>query len=116
MQIYVGNLNYRSTEDDIREAFEQYGSVERVQIVMDKATNRPRGFAFVTMPDDTEAQAAINALNGKDLQGRDLRVNEAQPQEGGGGRRPVGAGGGGRRPPSSGGRGGGGGGRRPPGR
>ena len=106
MQIYVGNLNYRSTEDDIREAFEQFGSVERVQIIIDKETNRPRGFAFVQMPDDTEGRAAIDGLNGKDLQGRSLRVNEALPQEGGA-----------RRPPRSGaGTGRGQGGRRPPGR
>ncbi len=81
MQIYVGNLSYRTTEADLRDAFERFGRVDNVQIIMDKVTNRSRGFAFVEMPDASEASAAIEAMNGKDLQGRDLRVNEARPQE-----------------------------------
>lgn len=118
MQIYVGNLNYRSTDSDIREIFEPFGTVDSVQVIMDKMTNRPRGFAFVQMPDAAQAKAAIDGLNGKDFQGRDLRVNEALPQGaggGGGGGRPPRSGGGGR-PPRSGGHGSGdsGGPRRPP--
>lgn len=80
MQIYVGNLSYRTTEADLKEAFERFGKVDKAQIIMDRVTNRSRGFAFVEMPDDTEANAAIEAMNGKDFQGRELRVNEARPQ------------------------------------
>jgi len=80
MQIYVGNLSYRTTEADLQEAFERFGKVDKVQIIMDRVTNRSRGFAFVEMPDEAEANAAIEAMNGKDCQGRDLRVNEARPQ------------------------------------
>jgi RNA recognition motif-containing protein len=109
MRIYVGNLSYTTTEDSLRQAFEEYGAVSSVTVVTDRATGRSRGFGFVDMADDQEGQNAINALNGADLDGRALTVNEARPQErrfggGGGGGRPGGGGGGGR-----GGRGGGGG-------
>ncbi len=81
MQIYVGNLNYRTTDADLRQAFAQFGQVAEAQVVMDRATNQSRGFGFVQMPDNAEAQAAIQGLNGSSLQGRDLRVNEARPME-----------------------------------
>ena len=101
VNIYVGNLSYQTTEDTIRDLFIQHGQVEEVRLITDRETGRPRGFGFVTMPNDTEAQAAIAAINGQDFEGRALNVNEARPRTGGGG----GGGGGGR------GRGGGGGGR-----
>ncbi len=106
MNIYVGNLPFSVSEDDIRQAFAQYGAVDSVSIIKDKFTNQSRGFAFVEMPNATEAQAAIAALNGKDFNGRALTVNEARPRTegGGGGRGGYGGGGGGR----SGGRSGGG--------
>ena len=93
MKIYVGNLNYRTTEDSLRSAFEAYGQVTDVAIIMDKMTNRSRGFGFVEMPDDSEGQEAIEAMNGADLDGRALKVNAARPREprqnrGGGDRRP----------------------------
>ena len=92
MKIYVGNLSFSSTEDGLQSLFGEHGAVEEVHIVMDRDTGRSRGFAFVTMPSDSEAQAAIEAVNGMDLDGRTLNVNEARPKrEGGGG------GGGGRR-------------------
>jgi RNA recognition motif-containing protein len=106
----VGNLSYNTTEDGLRDLFGQHGAVEEVAIIMDRDTGRSRGFAFVTMPNDTEAQAAIEATNGQDLDGRTLNVNEARPKTGGGGgggRGGFGGGGGGGR----GGFGGGGGGR-----
>ena len=103
VNIYVGNLSYQTTEDGIRDLFSQHGQVEEVRLITDRETGRPRGFGFVTMPDDTEAQAAIAAINGQELEGRALNVNEARPRTGGGG---GGGGGGGR------GRGGGGGGGR----
>lgn len=107
MNIYVGNLSFQAGEDDIRQAFAQYGQVTSVTIIKDKFTGESRGFAFVEMPNGTEGQAAITGLNGKDLRGRSLTVNEARPRtEGGGG------GGGGR---GGYGGGGGGGGRRPSG-
>ena len=99
MKIYVGNMSFSTTEDGLREAFAPHGEVEEVAIITDRDTGRPRGFAFVTMPDSGQAQAAIEALNGTELDGRTLNVNEARPKTGGGG------GGGGAR-------GGGGGGRR----
>jgi cold-inducible RNA-binding protein len=111
MNIYVGNLSFNATEDDIRQAFAAYGQVSTASIVKDKFTGQSRGFGFVEMPNATEAQAAITALNGKELQGRALTVNEARPRtEGapGGGR--GGFGGGGNRRPGGGGFGGGGGG------
>jgi RNA recognition motif-containing protein len=80
MNIYVGNLSYNTTEAGLREAFEQFGAVDRVQIIMDRVTQRSRGFGFVEMPDDSEAQAAIEAVNGSMLDGRELKVNEARPR------------------------------------
>jgi RNA recognition motif-containing protein len=105
-RLYVGNLSYSSTEDDVREAFSQHGEVSSVHFVTDRDTGQPRGFAFVEMADGDQAEQAIAALNGADLAGRSLVVNEARPrpERSGGGGRP--GGGGGR------GRGGGGGGRR----
>ena len=93
MNIYVGNLPFSATEDELRSKFEAYGSVSRVNIITDKETGRPRGFGFVEMNDDNEGRAAIEALNGKDFGGRAVKVNEARPREGGGG-----GGGGGRGP------------------
>jgi len=113
--IFVGNLSYRTTQDELHTAFAQYGGVERVNIVTDRDSGQSRGFAFVEMRDAAEAQAAISHLNGTELNGRVLNVNEARPKpagEGGGGfggrREGRGAGGGGR----GGNRGGGGGGQR----
>ena len=96
--LYVGNLPYNTTEDDLREAFSQHGTVARVQIIMDRETGRSRGFGDVEMSDG--AEAAIAALNGAQFQGRALTVNEAKPREdrprmGGGGRGGRGSGGGG---------------------
>lgn len=86
MNIYVGNLSFKASEDDVREAFAAYGQVASVAIIKDQATGRSRGFAFVEMPDGSEGNTAIAALNGKDLLGRNLTVNEARPRpEGGGG-------------------------------
>ena len=79
MQIYVGNLAFTATVDDVRQLFEPYGDVARVNLPEDRETGRPRGFGFVEMPNDTEARAAIAGLNGKDLGGRSLMVNEARP-------------------------------------
>ena len=87
MRIYVGNLSFQATEESLREAFAQHGEVEEVAIITDRDTGRSRGFAFVTMSDDEQAQAAIEALNGTDLEGRTISVNEARPKTGGGGQR-----------------------------
>jgi RNA recognition motif-containing protein len=111
MNIYVGNLPYTATEDDVRALFEPYGQVTRANIVMDRETGRPRGFGFVEMAQDSEANAAIEALNGSQMAGRSLTVNEARPREqrgGGGGRGGYGGGGGGGRGGYGGGGGGGG--------
>ncbi|HNR33049.1 MAG TPA: RNA-binding protein [Candidatus Hydrogenedentes bacterium] len=81
MNIYVGNLSYNTTDASLRQAFEQFGAVDSANVVMDRATNRSRGFGFVEMSDDNAARAAIEALNGSDLDGRSLRVNEARPRE-----------------------------------
>lgn len=78
-RIYVGNLPFSSTEDEVRELFEQHGPVETVDLVADRETGRPRGFGFVQM-DDADAAAAIEALDGTSLGGRSLRVNEARPR------------------------------------
>ena len=89
MKIYVGNLNFASTEGALRDLFGEHGEVEDVRIVTDRDTGRSRGFGFVAMPDHDNAQAAIEALNGRELDGRTLKVNEARPREdrgGGGGR------------------------------
>ena len=85
MNIYVGNLSFGATEDDVRRAFEAHGQVESASIISDRETGRSRGFGFVEMPNDAEAQAAIDALNGQDLDGRALKVNQARPRTGGGG-------------------------------
>ncbi len=97
MNIYVGNLSFDVTEADLRASFEAYGAVASVNIIKDQYSGQPRGFGFVEMPSATEARAAIAGLNGKDLMGRTLNVNEARPREGGGRseRRPGGFGGGG---------------------
>ena len=81
MDIYVGNLPFTATEDEITELFSPYGTVERVKIVMDRETGRPRGFAFVTMAEVAGANAAIAALNDQDYQGRALRINAAEARE-----------------------------------
>ncbi|MBI4720537.1 MAG: RNA-binding protein [Chitinivibrionia bacterium] len=119
MNIYVGNLAYEVTEDDLRKAFEAFGQVESINIITDKFTGESKGFAFVEMPSRSEAQAAINELNSKELKGRPLNVNEARPRPerrpggggGGGGYGGGGGGGGGGRGGGRGGSGGGGGGR-----
>jgi RNA recognition motif-containing protein len=105
MNIYVGNLSQEATEDDLRQAFEALGQVESVNIVKDRFSGESRGFGFVEMPSKEEAQKAIEELNGKDLKGSTLNVNEARPKTDRGGR-----GGGGGRGGYGGGRGGGGGG------
>jgi RNA recognition motif-containing protein len=80
MNIYVGNLSYEATEDDLRQAFEVHGEVTSVSIISDKFTGRSRGFGFVEMAKEDEARKAIDALNGTDLKGRSLNVNEARPR------------------------------------
>ena len=80
MNLYVGNLSYRVTADQLREAFEEFGQVTSCTTIMDKATGQSKGFAFLEMPDRSEAEAAINGMNGRDLQGRKLNVNEARPR------------------------------------
>lgn len=79
--IYVGNLSYRATEDQLREAFGQYGQVSQVSIIMDRETGRSRGFAFVEMPNNEEAQSAIENLHQQEVAGRRVTVNEARPRE-----------------------------------
>jgi len=92
--IFVGNLDFGATEDTIRSLFEAYGTVERVSLMTDRDTGRSRGFAFVEMTDAEEADRAITALNGSNVGGRALNVNEARPKtSGGGGGRPGGGGG-----------------------
>ncbi len=105
MNIFVGNLSFNTSEDDLRAAFEAYGQVSSARIITDRETGRSRGFAFVEMSDSSEAQAAISGLDGRDMDGRGLKVNEAKPKEeggrggggGGGGYRGGGGGGGGYR-------------------
>ena len=87
MNIYVGNLSYNSTEQELREAFERFGKVDSARVIMDRMTNRSRGFGFIEMGDDNEARAAIEGMDGTELDGRPLRVNEARPRQGGGGDR-----------------------------
>jgi len=95
MNIYVGNLSYTVTEDELRQAFEAFGQVTSASIIKDKFSGQSKGFGFVEMPSSEEAQAAINALNGKEMKGRSLNVNEARPRTDD--RRQGGGGGGGRR-------------------
>ena len=106
-KLYVGNLSFNTTENDLNDAFAAHGTVTETNLMMDRETGRPRGFGFVTMGSSEEANKAIEALNGKEMDGRALTVNVAKPREeragGGGGRREYGG--------SSGGYGGGGGGR-----
>jgi cold-inducible RNA-binding protein len=97
--LFVGNLDFAATESAIRSLFEQYGTVDRVNVVTDRETGRARGFAFVEMSDSSEADKAIAGLNGSEMNGRALNVNEARPKTdggrgGGGGGRPGGGGGG----------------------
>jgi cold-inducible RNA-binding protein len=113
--IYVGNMSFHTDEESLRTAFSQFGAVDQVNIVRDRDSGQPRGFAFVEMPNDTEADAAMSQLNGSTLDGRQLTVNEARPKTerggfGGGGGRGFGGnrGGGGGRGGFGGGRGGGG--------
>jgi len=81
LNIYVGNLSYDTTERDLEAAFAAYGAVTSARVATDRETNRPRGFGFVEMANQAEAQAAIGGLNGSDLQGRTLTVNESKPRE-----------------------------------
>jgi cold-inducible RNA-binding protein len=80
-KLFVGNLSFNTTENDLQDAFAAHGTVTEANLMMDRATGRPRGFAFITMSSPEEAQNAINALNGSDLDGRNLTVNEARPRE-----------------------------------
>jgi RNA recognition motif-containing protein len=106
-KLYVGNLSYGATDSDLQTMFEPYGTVQSAQVIIDRDTRQSKGFGFVEMGSDAEAQAAIAAMNGKEVGGRALKVNEARPKESGGG-----GGGGGGRGGGGGGRGGGGGGGR----
>ena len=81
MSIYVGNLSYNVSQEDLQEVFKEYGSVKRVQLPTDRDTGRPRGFGFVEMGTDAEEAAAIDALDGAEWMGRDLKVNKAKPRE-----------------------------------
>ena len=94
MKLYVGNLSFETTENDLQDLFEQHGQVGEVNLMMDRMTGKSRGFAFITMNDDEQAKSAMSALNGKELNGRALNVNEARPREerprpSGGGKRPF---------------------------
>ncbi len=113
MDIYVGNLPYSATEEDVSDLFAAYGPVERVKIITDRDTGQSKGFAFVTLGDQSQLNAAIEALNEHDYQGRALRVNASEPREprsgGGGGGGGYGGGGGGNRGGGGGGYKGGGG-------
>lgn len=93
MRLYVGNLSFQSTDDELREIFEEFGTVESVTILKDKFSGESRGFGFVDMPDKAEAEAAINGVTGRDVRGRQLKVSEAREQE----QRGAGGGGGGHR-------------------
>jgi RNA recognition motif-containing protein len=102
-KLYVGNLSYDTSDSKLQELFEEFGTVQSAQVIMDRDTGRSKGFGFVEMGSDEEAKAAINGLNGKEVGGRALTVNEARPREdrgrsgGGGGRGGYGGGGGGGR-------------------
>jgi cold-inducible RNA-binding protein len=93
MKLYVGNLSFETTENDLQDLFEQHGKVSEVALMMDRMTGKSRGFAFVTMDDKAAAEAAMSALNGKEVAGRTLNVNEARARE----ERPRAGGGGGNR-------------------
>jgi cold-inducible RNA-binding protein len=110
--IFVGNLSYQTTQEDLQNAFAQYGGVERVNIVTDRDSGQPRGFAFVEMTEKRDAETAIAQLNGAEMNGRALNVNEARPKPAGGSGGGGGRGGSGRGGGGGGGRGGGGGGQR----
>jgi RNA recognition motif-containing protein len=101
-KLFVGNLSFNTTENDLQDAFAAHGTVTETNLVTDRATGRPRGFAFVTMSSDEEAQKAVSALNGKSIDGRAINVSVARPRED----RPAGGGGGGGDRRSSGGGGG----------
>ena len=107
-KLFVGNLSFNTTENDLQDAFAAFGTVTETNLMMDRMTSRPRGFGFVTMSNAEEAQKAIAGLNGKEMDGRALTVNVAKPRE----ERPSGGGGGGGRRDYGGGGGGGGGGGR----
>jgi len=92
MNIYVGNLAYTTDDDQLRSYFEEYGTVDSARVIMDRESGRSKGFGFVEMSNDTEANAAIEALNGQDMGGRALTVNEARPREERGPRRGGGGG------------------------
>ena len=81
MEIFVGNLSFASAEDDLRQLFDAFGTVERVMIVKDRETGRSRGFGFVAMPNEDQARDAIEGLNGTEFQGRTLTINQARPRE-----------------------------------
>lgn len=104
MNIYVGNLPYNTTEHELRQAFEAYGEVSSAAVIMDRMTGKSKGFGFVEMPSDDQAQQAIDGINGSDMDGRNVKVNQARPRE----ERPRGGGGGGGRGGYGGGGGGGG--------
>ncbi len=97
MNIYVGNLSFKTTDASLREAFQAHGQIESARVVMDRDSGRSKGFGFVEMPNREEAMAAINALNGTQLEDRSINVNEARPKPEGGERRSGGFGGGERR-------------------
>lgn len=92
MSIYVGNLSYQVTQEDLQSVFAEYGTVKRIQLPVDRETGRPRGFGFVEMESDAQESAAIEALDGAEWMGRDLKVNKAKPRED---RKPAGGGAGG---------------------
>jgi RNA recognition motif-containing protein len=89
-RLYVGNLAWTVTDQDLRDTFSEVGTVENAQVIIDRATNRSRGFGFVEMATDETAEEAIKKLNGRDIKGRPIRVNEAQARSGGGGPRSFG--------------------------
>jgi RNA recognition motif-containing protein len=90
MKLYVGNLSFETTENDLQDLFEQHGAVNEVHLLTDRMTGKSRGFAFVTMNDDEQAKGAMSAINGQALNGRALNVNEARPREERAGGRPNG--------------------------
>ena len=87
MNIYIGNMSYETTEDQLRQAFQGFGEVSTVKVITDRESGQPKGFAFVEMPTATEANAAISGLNGSDMNGRALNVNQAKPKTDNGNRR-----------------------------